>query len=61
MNASEQQTMFNEMGVKTFCIGKSLYDPTRATAMIQGPENVLYEIFINPETKLIVEASRHIL
>ena len=60
MKASEQQAMFNVMGVKTFYIGKSLDDPTRATVMFQGPENVLYNIFINPETKPIVEASGHI-
>ena len=28
MKAPEQQAMFNEMGVKTFYIGKSLDDPT---------------------------------
>ncbi len=60
MKAPKQQAMFNEMGVKTFYIGKSLGDPTRATVMFQGPENVLYEIFINPETKPIVEASGHV-
>jgi hypothetical protein len=60
MKAPEQQAMFNEMGVKTFYLGKSLEDPTRATVMFQGPENVLYDIFINPETKLIVEAFGHI-
>ena len=27
MNAKEQQTMFKDMGVKTFYIGKSLNDP----------------------------------
>ena len=27
MNAKEQQTMFKEMGVKTFYIFKSLHDP----------------------------------
>ena len=60
MNAPEQQAMFKEMGVKTFYIGKSLDDPTRATVMFQGSENVLYDIFTNPETKPIVEASGHI-
>ena len=29
MNAKEQQTMFKEMGVKTFYIGISLDDPQR--------------------------------
>ena len=60
MNAPEQQAMFNEMGVKTFYIGRSLDDPLAATVMFQGPKNVLYDIFINPETKPIVEASGHI-
>ena len=44
------------MGVKTFYIGKSLDDPQRATEILQGAENVLYDI-LNPETKPIVEAS----
>ena len=60
MNAPEQQSMFEEMGIKTFYIGKSLEDPKRATVMFQGQENVLYDIFTNPETKSIVEASGHI-
>ena len=54
MNAEEQQLMFKEMGVKTFYIGKSFDDPQRATVIFQGPENVLYDIFMNPETKPIV-------
>ena len=60
MNAPEQQAMFAQMGVKTFYIGVSKDDPGRATVMFQGPENVLYDIFVNPETKPIVEASGHI-
>ena len=60
MNAKEQQSMFKEMGVKTFYIGKSLDDPQRATVIFQGPESVLYDIFMNPETKPIDEASVHI-
>ena len=60
MNAEDQQSMFKEMGVKTFYIGKSLDDPQRAPVIFQGPENVLYDIFMNPETKPIVEASGHI-
>ncbi len=36
MKAPEQQAMFNEMGVKTFYLRKSLDDPTRATVMFQG-------------------------
>ena len=60
MNAKEQQTMFKEMGVKTFYIGECIGDSKRATVMFEGPENVLYNIFISPETKPIVEASGHI-
>ena len=60
MNAAEQKAMFKEMGVKTFYIGKSLEDPKRATVIFQGPKNVLFDIFKNPETKEIVEASGHI-
>tara|TARA_B100001287_G_scaffold62766_1_gene50984 strand:- start:1143 stop:1361 length:219 start_codon:yes stop_codon:yes gene_type:complete len=60
MNATNQLAIFKEMGVKTFYIGKSLKDPKRATVMLQGSKNVLFGIFNNPETKLVVEASRHI-
>ena len=60
MNAPDQQAMFSEMGVKTFYIGKSIDVPKRATVMFQGPENVLFDIFMNPETRPIVEASGHI-
>ena len=60
MNSKEQQTMFKEMGVKTFYIGKSLDDPQRATVIFQGPENILYDILMNPEIKSIVEASGHV-
>ena len=60
MNAPKQQDMFKEMGVKTFYIGKSLEDPNRATVIFQGPKNVLFDIFNNPETKPVVEASGHI-
>ena len=60
MNAAEQQAMFREMGVKTFYIGRSLEDPKRATVIFQGPKNVLFDIFKNPETKPIVESSGHI-
>ncbi len=54
------QVMFAQMGVKTFYIGVSKDDPGRATVMFQGPENVLFDIFMNPETKPVVEASGHI-
>ena len=60
MNAPEQQAMFNQMGVTVFYIGVSKDDPGRATVMFQGSENVLYDIFMNPDTKPIVEASGHI-
>jgi len=49
MKGSEQQTMFKEMGVKTFYIGQCKDDPKRATVMFEGSENVLYDIFTNPE------------
>ena len=51
MYAKEQQLMSKEMGVKTFYIGKSLDDPQSAIVIFYGPENVLYDIFINSETK----------
>ena len=60
MNALEQQAVFAEMGVKSFIIGVSKDDPQRATVMFQGPKNVLYNIFTNPEAKPIVEASGHV-
>ena len=55
MYAEEQQTMFKEMGVRTFYIGKSLDDPQRATVIFQGPENVLYDIFMNPKQNLLLK------
>ena len=60
MNAPKQKAMFKEMGVKTFYIGKSIEDTKRAIVIFQGPINVLFDIFNNPETKPIVEASGHI-
>lgn len=60
MYAPEQQAMFEQMGVRIFYIGISKDDPSRATVMFQGSENVLYDIFMNPDTKPIVEASGHI-
>ena len=41
MNAEARQSMFKEMGVKTFYIGKSIDDAKRTTVIFQGPENVL--------------------
>ncbi len=52
--------MFAEMGVNTFLIGVCKDDPRRATVVFQGPEELLYIIFTNPETKPIVEASGHV-
>ena len=60
MNASEQQAMFAEMEVKAFFIGVYKDDPQGATVMFQGPEGVCYDIFMNSETKPIVEASGHV-
>ena len=60
MNTPEQQTMFKEIGVQTIYMGVCKDVPQRATVIFQGPENVLYDIFINPNSKPIVEASGHI-
>ena len=60
MIAPEQQALFAELGVKTFFIGVCKDDSKRATVMFQGPEDLLYNIFTNPETKPIVEASGHV-
>ena len=60
MNTPEQQTMFKEIGVQTIYMGVCKDDPQRATVIFQGPENALYDIFINPNSKPIVEASGHI-
>ena len=51
VNANEQHTMFKEMGVRTFYIGKSLDEPQRTPVILQRPKNV----FMNPETKPTVE------
>lgn len=48
---------FKKMGVNISYIEKSLDDPKKTTVMFQGSKNVLYDIFINPETKTIFEAS----
>ncbi len=48
--------MFEEMGFKTFYILKLLDDPQRTNAIFQGQENLPYDIFINLETKPIIEA-----
>jgi len=48
MNAEEQQSMFKEMGVKTFYIGKSLDDPQRATVIFQGTRKCSIRYFYEP-------------
>jgi len=48
------------MAVRIFYSGWTLYDPQSATVIFQGRENVLHDIFMNPETRPIVEASGHI-
>ena len=60
INAPEQQAFFKGMGVKTFYIGQCKDDPKRGTVIFDDPENVLWDIFLNPEPKPIVEASGHI-
>tara|TARA_B100001989_G_scaffold246532_1_gene217547 strand:- start:54 stop:335 length:282 start_codon:yes stop_codon:yes gene_type:complete len=60
MKAKEPQALFEDMGVKAFYIVSALVDPQRETVIFQGTENVLYDIFMNPETKAIVKASGHI-
>ena len=44
MNAEEKQSIFKEMGVKTFYIGKSLDDPQRATVIFKD-HKMFYTIF----------------
>ena len=60
MNAPEQQAMFAQMGVNLFYLGVCKDNPKRATVMFQGPQDVLYDIFMNPDTKPVVEASGHV-
>ena len=45
MNTKQQQTMFKEMGVKTFYIVKSLDDPQRATEIYKD-QKMFYMIFL---------------
>jgi len=57
MNAEEQQSMFEEMGVKTFYIGKSLDDPRRAMAIrawLEGDLRLAIRLlqWANPNFKL---------
>ena len=60
MDAEEQQTKFKEMEVKAFYIDKSLDNPYRVAVIFQVPENIHFDIFMNPETKPIVKASGRI-
>ena len=60
MNTIEQRRMFKEIVVKIFYIFKSLDDSQKITEIFQVTENVLNDIFMNPETKSIVEVSGHI-
>ena len=46
--------------MEIFYICRSLDDPQRLIVIFQGPENVLYDIFINPEIKTILEALGYI-
>ena len=59
MNVKEQQTIFKEMGVKTFYIGKSIDIPQKATIIFQRLENFLYDIYMITQSKFIFVASGH--
>ena len=45
LNAEEQQSMFKEIGVRTFYISKSLDDPKRATVIFTD-QKMFYTIFL---------------
>ena len=45
LNAEEQQSMFKEIGVRTFYISKSLDDPKRATVIFKD-QKMFYTIFL---------------
>ncbi|HGY5539862.1 MAG TPA: DUF3764 family protein [Prochlorococcus sp.] len=34
--------------------------PQEGNRVFQGPEDVLYDVFVNPKTKPVIEASGHI-
>ena len=51
----QSRNSLKKLELKHFNIGKSLDYAQRATIIFQGPENVLYDIFMNPETKSIVK------
>ena len=59
-NDKEKQGMFSEIGVKTFYISKSLDDLLRTTVIFKDQKMFLFDIFMNAETKPIVEASGNI-
>ena len=61
MEEREEQSMFKEMGVKSYYIGEFIGVPKRATVMFEGPKNVLYKIFTSTETKPIIKASDYLL
>ena len=56
INAKQEELIFNEIGVERYYICQSLDDPQKANVIFQRPENVLYDIIMNPETKPIFEA-----
>ena len=59
MNAKESSWCLKKLELNIlYC--KSLDDAQSATVIFHDPENVLNDIFMNPETKPIVEASGHI-
>ena len=60
MNTNYLRSLCPALQNKTYFIGVCKDDPQRATVMFQGPEDVLHNIFTNPETKPIVEASGHV-
>ncbi len=45
LNRKEQQSVFKEMGVKTFYIGKPLDDPQRATIIFKD-QKMFFAIFL---------------
>ncbi len=45
INNEEQQSMFKEMGVRTFYIGKLLDEPQRTTEIFQEPEKCYIRYF----------------
>ena len=60
MNANVLQTMFKEMGVKILYIGKPLDYPPKSDCNFSMIRRCFYDIFMNRETKTIVEAPGNI-